>query len=346
MNLDVSAFPPPEPPEKRGRTARRLGIILPLIPVVPLTIAIVTKKLHEHRDADPGLDQDDAYATYLDHPGDAPPWTTRVVSGLDSEDSLPIAEAGEPGEPGEFDEVADADEPGSQEEAEGLQDPLEPMYVEVEGSSAEAEPSPAEIEPEPADDASTPGIVEVAPQDEEPEAVQAPDPLRHRVEPGDSFYGIATDHGIAPETLAKANGLELANPLPVGRVLLIPTAGKPVDVPRRDRIRLTPITGKPPGAPATEKASPGPGPKLRPSSGELGPPRPSATKNDPLPTVPRSPSFLPERIIYIVQSHDTVDSIAVAHSTTPQALRDWNNGIRDVVAGQTLIVPIDGCRID
>ena len=61
-------------------------------------------------------------------------------------------------------------------------------------------------------------------------ACAGPAGVRHRVARGESLYRIAKAYGVAPETLARANGIKDSQRLEVGQVLVIPHARHAVPV--------------------------------------------------------------------------------------------------------------------
>jgi murein DD-endopeptidase MepM/ murein hydrolase activator NlpD len=63
--------------------------------------------------------------------------------------------------------------------------------------------------------------------------------LRHRVEPGETLYRIGQAYGVPYRTLARANGIDDADRIEVGQVLVIPDAKRavPVRVVTPDRAR-------------------------------------------------------------------------------------------------------------
>ena len=70
-------------------------------------------------------------------------------------------------------------------------------------------------------------------------ACTGPAGLRHRVARGESLYRIAKAYGVAPETLARVNGIKDAQRLEVGQVIVIPHARRtlPVDMITPERAR-------------------------------------------------------------------------------------------------------------
>ncbi|MHB8879335.1 MAG: peptidoglycan DD-metalloendopeptidase family protein [Myxococcaceae bacterium] len=92
----------------------------------------------------------------------------------------------------------------------------------------------------------------------EPELVSA----RHRVEAGQTLYGIARTYGLSPDDLALANGITDPRTLAVGQELLIPgvPAARPVPAadggeppPETARVTVRPASAtarRPPGSPS------------------------------------------------------------------------------------------------
>jgi murein DD-endopeptidase MepM/ murein hydrolase activator NlpD len=54
--------------------------------------------------------------------------------------------------------------------------------------------------------------------------------LRHRVEPGETLYRIGLAYGVSHQMLAQANGIDNADRIEVGQVLVIPDGKKAVPV--------------------------------------------------------------------------------------------------------------------
>ena len=61
-------------------------------------------------------------------------------------------------------------------------------------------------------------------------ACAGPAGLRHRVAPGESLYRIGKAYGVAPEALARANGIQDATRIEVGQVIVIPRARRALPV--------------------------------------------------------------------------------------------------------------------
>ena len=61
-------------------------------------------------------------------------------------------------------------------------------------------------------------------------ACAGPAGLRHRVVRGESLYRIAKAYGVAPETLARVNGIKDAQRIEVGQVIVIPHARRELPV--------------------------------------------------------------------------------------------------------------------
>jgi len=63
--------------------------------------------------------------------------------------------------------------------------------------------------------------------------------VRHRVEPGETLYRIGQAYGVSHQALARANGIDDADRIEVGQVLLIPEAKRavPVRVVTPERVR-------------------------------------------------------------------------------------------------------------
>jgi len=76
--------------------------------------------------------------------------------------------------------------------------------------------------------------------DARPGAHAEPDVIRgqHRVEKGQTLYGIARAYGLTPEELAEANGLEVTAALAVGTELVVPA---PVSAPRAAPASAPPV---------------------------------------------------------------------------------------------------------
>lgn len=54
--------------------------------------------------------------------------------------------------------------------------------------------------------------------------------LRHRVEPGETLYRIGLAYGVSHQTLARVNGIDDADRIEVGRVIVIPEASRSLPV--------------------------------------------------------------------------------------------------------------------
>lgn len=54
--------------------------------------------------------------------------------------------------------------------------------------------------------------------------------LRHRVEPGETLYRIGQAYGVSHQALARANGIDDADRIEVGQVLVVPEAKRAVPV--------------------------------------------------------------------------------------------------------------------
>ena len=61
-------------------------------------------------------------------------------------------------------------------------------------------------------------------------ACVGPAGVRHRVEHGESLYRIGKAYGVAPEALARANGIQDATRIEVGQVIVIPRARRALPV--------------------------------------------------------------------------------------------------------------------
>jgi len=70
-------------------------------------------------------------------------------------------------------------------------------------------------------------------------ACHSPRAVRHRVEPGETLYRIGQAYGISHQALARANGIDDADRIEVGQLLVIPDAKRavPVRVVTPDRAR-------------------------------------------------------------------------------------------------------------
>jgi len=76
--------------------------------------------------------------------------------------------------------------------------------------------------------------------------------LRHRVEPGETLYRIGQAYGVSHQALARANGIDDADRIEVGQVLVVPEAKRAVPVrvvtPERARSDRPAPPEVPPGA--------------------------------------------------------------------------------------------------
>ena len=61
-------------------------------------------------------------------------------------------------------------------------------------------------------------------------ACVGPAGVRHRVEHGESLYRIGKAYGVAPEALARGNGIQDATRIEVGQVIVIPRARRALPV--------------------------------------------------------------------------------------------------------------------
>lgn len=128
----------------------------------------------------------------------------------------------------------------------------------------------------------------------------------HVVKRGDTLSSIAAKYGVDQRDIVAANKLRLANRLPIGKKLLIPTDSNPIDV----------------APPAVSSPAPDKDPKIEPDSAPA-----------PKPVAP------PKR--YKVKSGDTLYKIAMDNKVSLEALQRENNldAHARIHVNQELIIP-------
>jgi len=228
----------------------------------------------------------------------------------------------------------DEEEQAAEEAKENVVEPVVPpaeliptngpaRTPEITIAAAPAEtPKPAEPvkTPEPKKEEEKPVIV-IGTLPAKPSPSPAPVPVpgtpkkasdRHLVRKGETLYSIGKLYGKSPDQLASYNRMQVKEPIREGQYLRLAPDAKPAP--------------KPPQLPAPEKFFM----NLTPVSGQAAT-MPQAGE------IRRLPMYYIE---YLVQKHDTMESIAVAHGASAQTIAVLN-GTPEVTAGQTIVIPLE-----
>lgn len=158
-------------------------------------------------------------------------------------------------------------------------------------------------------------------------------PVLHFVRRGETLFSIGQKFGMEAKSLALANGFPVDAPIVEGQVLRVP--GPQELSGYNGNSALIPVSARP--QPATPKA-----PTLIPVTSKNLPVNHPMSRQPAGETASQGGSTELDGhcIRYVVQASDRLESIAAAHGTNPATLSARNNGIRQVRAGQTLVVPV------
>ncbi len=123
-------------------------------------------------------------------------------------------------------------------------------------------------------------------------ACQARHGVYHTVQKGQTLYRISQDYGVDEKYLARINGIDDPTSLQVGKVLFIPGADQPLEVP--STVGMAPSPPDPPRVVAAPPSSPLPAPPARIAPATPSPLPPSkpqaAPRPDPPPRAAPAPS--------------------------------------------------------
>lgn len=158
----------------------------------------------------------------------------------------------------------------------------------------------------------TPGLSPIV---ELPPVVEEGESLSYEVKKGDSLWKIARAYGVSHFELAAHNKMDVADPLPVGRILAIPPGGKFVPPAERPRVSPRPSPSPPDGRSDTGTRTPSPG----------------------------GPRKLNDDGTYTVRSGDSLWLIARDLGCKVNDIRTANSLTTDVLQiGQRLVIPSGG----
>lgn len=111
-------------------------------------------------------------------------------------------------------------------------------------------------------------------------AAQPVEPIRHRVEPGETAYSIARRYGVSPRALAEWNGLGPTLSVRSGQTLMIPMAAQGAGAPATETVTAPGVGSPTPTPPSAARALPRETP---------------AAANRPAPATPQSPNLGADR---------------------------------------------------